>query len=121
MSETMTLAPSASADEQTFRYSSQLGPHTHSVRVVPQIPNPEAEAAVKKIKLFSTAALIVGVLGLFFYLYVGFIGAAAIGAGVVALTLNKGYESRGLAIEGILLGAAGISMWAFSLYMSSSF
>jgi len=82
---------------------------------------PEAEAAVKKIKLFSTAALIVGVLGLFFYLYVGFIGAAAIGAGVVALTLNKGYESRGLAIAGILLGAAGISMWAFSLYMSSSF
>lgn len=121
MSETMTLAPSPSADEQTFRYSSQLGPHTYSVPVVPQIPNPEAEAAVKKIKLFSTAALIVGVLGLFFYLYVGFIGAAAIGAGVVALTLNKGYESRGLAIAGILLGAAGISMWAFSLYMFSSF
>jgi len=82
---------------------------------------PGAGAAVKKIKLFSTAALIVGVLGLFFYLYVGFIGAAAIGAGVVALTLNKGYESRGLAIAGILLGAAGISMWAFSLYMFSSF
>ncbi|MDO4884557.1 MAG: hypothetical protein Q3991_06350 [Rothia sp. (in: high G+C Gram-positive bacteria)] len=121
MSETMTLTPSSSVDEKTFRYAPQAGPHTYSIPVLPQIPNPEAEAAVKKIKIFSTTALIVGVLSLFFYLYVGFIGVAAVGAGIAALALNKGYESRGLAIAGILLGAAGASMWAFSLYMFSSF
>ena len=69
------------------------------------VQTPEQQAQAKKAKTLSIVSLVSGIVSLFIFGYI--LGAAAIVTGRLAMN-NPELKNRGMAISGIVLGAAGI-------------
>ena len=69
------------------------------------VQTPEQQAQAKKAKTLSIVSLVSGIVSLFIFGYI--LDAVAIVAGRLAIN-NPELKNRGMAISGIVLGAAGI-------------
>ena len=69
------------------------------------VQTPEQQAQAKKAKTLSIVSLVSGIVSLFIFGYI--LGAVAIVTGRLAMN-NPELKNRGMAISGIVLGAAGI-------------
>lgn len=69
------------------------------------VQTPEQQAQAKKAKTLSIVSLVSGIVCLFAFGYI--LGAVAIVTGRLAMN-NPELKNRGMAISGIVLGAAGI-------------